>query len=126
MDQIWSPKFRFSQLSNLDLWVSGFWPLFSHVQLLHTIRKVKFLSKKSISRVFHPKSFLTIFLVKSKLSTAKKSKTTTFSRVFHPPKIDNFLGKSKLNFWSKNKNFEQCENLVLKLVLQKGFFPSLP
>ena len=29
---------------------------------------------------FSPKFFLTIFLVKSKLSTAKKSKTTTFSR----------------------------------------------
>ena len=33
---------------------------------------------------FSPKFFLTIFLVKSKLSTAKRSKTTTFSRVFHP------------------------------------------
>ena len=39
---------------------------------------------------FFPKFFLTIFLVKSKLSTDKKSKTTTFSRVFHPPKkVDN-------------------------------------
>ncbi len=35
---------------------------------------------------FFTQKFLTIFLVKSKLSTAKKSKTTTFSRVFHPPK----------------------------------------
>ena len=47
--------------------------------------------------------------MKSKLSTAiKKSKTTTFSRVFHLKKIDNFLGKSKLNFWTKNEDFEQC------------------
>ena len=52
---------------------------------------------------FSSKTFLTIFVVKSKLSTAKKSKTTTFSRVFHPKKIDNFLGKSKLNFWTKNE-----------------------
>ena len=36
------------------------------------------------------------------------SKTTTFSRVFHPKKIDHFLGKSKLNFWTKNEDFEQC------------------
>ena len=43
--------------------------------------------------------------MKSKLSTAKKSKTTTFSRVF-PKKIDNFLGKS---------DFEQCV---------KGFIPE--
>ena len=44
---------------------------------------------------FSPNTFLTIFLVKSKLSTAKMSKTTTFSQVFHPQKVDNVLGKSK-------------------------------
>merc|ERR1711860_295554 len=47
--------------------------------------------------------FLTIFLVKSKLSTAKKSKTTTFSRVFHPKKITFFLVKSKLSTAEKSK-----------------------
>ena len=35
-------------------------------------------------------------------------KTPTISRVFHPKKVDNFLGKSKLNFWTKNEDFEQC------------------
>ena len=61
----------------------------------HTIRKVK-LSKNSI--------FLTIFLVKSKLSTAKKSKTTTFSRVFHPKIfLTFFLVKSKLSAAKKSK-----------------------
>ena len=74
---------------------------------IHTIRKVKFLSKNSIltklynflgksmlsttKKVqipniftsFSPQIFLTIFLVKSKLSTAKKSKTAAFSRVFN-------------------------------------------
>ena len=35
-------------------------------------------------------------------------KTPTFSRVYHPNKIDHFLGKSKLNFWTKNGDFEQC------------------
>ena len=34
----------------------------------------------------NPKFFTTIFFVESKLSTAKKSKTTTFSRVFQPKK----------------------------------------
>ena len=59
---------------------------------LHTFRKVNFLSKNSIltkPQHFHEffiQFFLTIFLVKSKLSTAKKSKTTTFSLVFHPKK----------------------------------------
>ena len=41
---------------------------------------------------FFTQFFLTIFLVKSKLSTGKKSKTTTFSRVFHPKKSTIFLG----------------------------------
>ena len=76
-------------------------------KVIHTIRKVKFLSKNSIltklynflgksklsttkkcksptfSRVFLPKIFLTIFLVKSKLSTAKKSKNRSMFTSFH-------------------------------------------
>ena len=63
----------------------------------HTIRKVKF------SQVFHPKFFFTIFLVKSKLSTAKKSKTTTFSRVFHPQKSAIFSGNQSWIFDQKMK-----------------------
>ena len=57
---------------------------------------------------FSPNFFLTIFLVKSKLPTAKKSKTTTFSRVFQT-KNRQLSRKSKLNFWTKNEDFEQCE-----------------
>ena len=99
--------------------------ILSSLFLIHTIRKVKFLSKNSILTKphhftsFSPKFFLTIFLVKSKLSTAKKSKTTTFSRVFHPKKID-FLGKSKLNFWTKNEDFKQCD--ALRAVRGRQFF----
>ena len=44
---------------------------------IHTIRKVKFLSINSILTKFYN------FLGKSKLSTTKKCKTTTFSRFFH-------------------------------------------
>ena len=39
-------------------------------------------------------------------------KTPTFSRVFTPKKIDNCLGKSKLNFWTKNEDFKQCVVVV--------------
>ena len=69
------------------------------------------LTKPQHFHEFFTQFFLTNFLVKSKLSTAKKSKTTTFSRFFHPKKIDNFLGKSK---WTKNEDFEQCGKLVKK------------
>ena len=50
------------------------------------VQKFNFDKNLNIFTNFSPKIFLTIFLVKSKLSTAKKSKTTTFSRVFHPKK----------------------------------------
>ena len=36
-------------------------------------------------------------------------KTPTFSRVFQPIKSTIFFGKSKLNFWTKNEDFEQCD-----------------
>ena len=57
--------------------------------------------KTNIFTSFSPKNFLTIFLVKSKLSTAKKSKTTTFSRVFHPKKNRKFSRKIKVEFSDK-------------------------
>ena len=60
--------------------------------------KIQFWQNPNIFTSFSSKFFWTIFLVKSKLSIAKKSKITSFST----PKIDNFLGKSKLNFWTKN------------------------
>ena len=63
--------------------------------------------------------------MKSKLSTAKKSKTTTFSRVFYHQKIDNFLGKSKLNFWPKNEDFEQCVYLGFGVLSWRGNLSGL-
>ena len=56
----------------------------------------------------------------------KKSKTTTFSRGFDPQKIDNyFLGISKLNFGTKNEDFEQCDRIGLKLELRIKKKPHL-
>ena len=129
----------------------------------HTIRKVKFLSKNSIltkpqhfHEFFHQNFFLTIFLVKSKLSTAKKSKTTTFSRVFHQNFfltiflvksklwtakksktgalsrvftqicLTIFLVKLKLNFYTKNKDFEQCAIGAVKNALGSAQLMSCP
>ena len=67
----------------------------------HYSKSQIFVQKCDFDKTPTTNIFLTIFLVKSKLSTAKKSKTTTFSRVFHPKKIDNFLGKSKVEFLDK-------------------------
>mgnify|MGYP001271294805 CR=1 FL=1 len=58
---------------------------------------------------FSPKLFLAIFLVKSKLSTAKMSKTTTFSRVFQQQKKNRqFSLEIKVEFLDKNEDFKQC------------------
>ena len=89
-------------------WDSGF----LENEIFKNVQKFSFDKSPKSSRVFHPNFFLTIFLGKSKLSTAKQSKTTTLSRVFHPQKIDNFFWKSKLNFWTKNEDFEQCEKKI--------------
>ena len=60
-------------------------------------KKILFLKRiPAFSWDFNQNLFLTIFLVKSKLSTAKKSKTRTFSRVFHQKKIDNFSREIKV------------------------------
>ena len=59
-------------------------------------------TKKKVTS-FSTKIFLTIFLVKSKLSTAKKSKTTSFSRVFHPKKSTIFSGNQSRIFGQKMK-----------------------
>ena len=56
------------------------------------VEKFNFDKTPTIFTSFSSKIFLTIFLVKSKLSTAKKPKTTTFSRVFHPKKSTIFSG----------------------------------
>ena len=78
--------------------------------MAHTIQEVKFLSKNSIftkQQHFHEfftKIFLTIFLVKSKLSRAKMAKTTTFSRVFHP-KNHQFSLEIKIEFLDKKLRF---------------------
>ena len=67
--------------------VTGF-PTMKNVSIsAHYSKSQIFVQKFNFDKtptVFHPNFFSTIFLVKSKLSTTKKSKTTTFSRVFHP------------------------------------------
>ena len=65
------------------------------------VLKLNFDTKKTNTFTsFSSKFFMTIFLVKSKLSTAKKSKTTTFSRVFHP-KNRQFSREIKVEFLDK-------------------------
>ena len=120
-----SSPMRLKQIKK-KLWKMEFCSILAQT-LRHTIRKVKFLSTNSILTKLYN------FLGKSKLSITKECKSPTFSRVFHPilfwqfflwnqscqqlksPKPQHFhefspkkifLGKSKLNFWTKNEDFE--------------------
>ena len=76
-------------------------------QLLHYskshffVQKFNFDQKPNIFKSFSPKFILTIFLVKSKLPTAKKSKTTTISRVFQPKRNRQFSREIKVEFLDK-------------------------
>ena len=65
--------------------------------------KIQFWQYPNIFTSFSTNIFLTIFLVKSKLSTAKKSKTTTFSRVFLPKKSTIFSGNQSWIFGQEMK-----------------------
>ena len=106
----------------LILKASSFEIYFFHFQTidfsLHTVRKVIFLSKNSIltkPQHFHEfltQFFLTIFLVKSKMSTAKKSKPQHFHEFFTQKNrqfsrkikvLTIFLMKSKLSTAKKSK-----------------------
>ena len=113
-DAAWRSHIIFTRFYNWNSWgafISIVKFFQNKVWLLYTIRKVKILSKNSILTnpniftSFLPKIFLTIFLVKSKLSTAKKSKTTTFSRVFHPEKNRQFSREIKVEFLNKKWRF---------------------
>ena len=73
------------------------------------VQKFNFYKSPNIFTSFSPNFFWQFFSWNQRCQQLKKPKTTTFSRVFHPKKFDNFLGKSKLNFWTKNEDFEQCE-----------------
>ena len=99
---VWSiipllPSWRFIALMRLGSKVAV--SHYSNRQIF--VQKFNFDKKKTnIFTSFSPKFLLTIFLVKSKLSTAKKSKTTTFSRVFHP-KNRQFSREIKVEFLDK-------------------------
>ena len=60
------------------------------------VQKFNFEQTPTFSRVFHPKIFLTIFLVESKLSTAKSPK---------PQHFHEFSPKANLQFFSGNQSW---------------------
>ena len=74
-------------------------PIFSKSQIF--VQKFNFDKTITFSRFFSSKFFLTIFLVKSKLPTAKKSKTTIFSRVFCFNKFAVYTVLCFRSFWLK-------------------------
>ena len=79
-----------------------------------TIRKVKFLSKYSILtqpqhfHEFFTQHFFDNFSRAIKVVNSSKGQNHNIFTSFSLKKIDNFLGKSKLDFWTKNEDFEQC------------------
>ena len=86
------------------------------VDLKHNIRKVKFLSKNSNStkpQHFH-EFFTPFFFFRHVFSWNQscqqlKSPAPQHFHEFFTQKIDSFNAKSRLNFWTKNEDFEQCE-----------------
>ena len=80
-----------------------FWQFFSWNQSCQQLKSPK---PQHFHEFFTQIFFLAIFLVKSKLSTAKKSPKSQHFHEFFTQKINNFHGKSKFNLWTKNEDFE--------------------
>ena len=80
------------------------------------VQKFNFDKTPTFSRVFHPKVFWQFFSWNQSCQQLKSPKPQHFHEFF-TPKIDNFLGKSKLDFWTKNEDFEQY-GLRLFCILQ--------
>ena len=86
--------------------------------------KIQFWQNPQHYYEFFTHFFLTIFLVKSKLSTSKEAKTKTLSRVFHPKKIDNFSPEIKVEFLDKKWRFRTVCNRKKHKLSKKSFFLS--
>ena len=72
------------------------------------VQKFNFDKTPTFSRVFHPNFFWQFFSWNQSCQQLKCPKPQLFHEFF-TQKIDNFLGKTKLNFWTKNEDFEQCD-----------------
>ena len=74
--------------------------------------KIQFWQNPNIFTTFSPKFFWQFFSWNQSCQQLKSPKPQHFHMFFIPKKINNFLGKSKLNFWTKNEDFEQCATLT--------------
>ena len=63
------------------------------------VQKFNFDKPPSFSQVFHP-NFFDNFSREIKVVNSQKVQNHNIFTSFSPKKIDNFLGKSKLNFWT--------------------------
>ena len=69
------------------------------------VQKFNFNKIPTFSRVFHQKTFWRFLSWNQSCQQLKSPKPQHFHEFF-TQKIDNFHGKSKLNFWTKNEDFE--------------------
>ena len=79
---------------------SIFWHFFSWNQSCQELKSPK-------PQHFHPNFFWQFFSWNQSCQQLKSPNPQHFHEFF-TQKIDNFHGKSKLNFWTKNEDFEQC------------------
>ena len=86
--------------------------------------KIQFWQKPNIFASFSPNFFFdNFFSWNQSCQQLKSPKPQHFHKFFTPKKIDNFLGKSKLNFWTKNEDFEQCVGPIFWDENSDYFFP---
>ena len=72
------------------------------------VQKFNFDKTPTFSRVFNANFFWQFFSWNQSCQQLKCPKPQHFHEFFTQKIIDNFLGNSKLNFCTKNEDFEQC------------------
>ena len=91
------------------------WPHYSKSQIF--VQKFNLDKTPTFSRVFHANFFWQFFSWNQSCQQLKCPIPQHFHEFF-TQKIDNFLGKSKLNFWTKNEDFEQCGKQTFTIFFQ--------
>ena len=88
----------------------GYFTHYSKSQIF--VPKIQFWLNPQHFHEFFTQYFFDNFSREIKVVNSQKVQNHNIFKSFSPQKIDNFLGKSgksKLDFWTKNEDFEQCD-----------------
>ena len=82
------------------------------------VKNLNFDNPSTFRECFAPK-FFDNFSREIKVVNSQKVQNHNIFTSFSTKKTDYFFGKSELNFWTKNPDFEQCDMIHLHLIVRR-------